>query len=179
MGCLHARVGLMLQLSLRGCACRKQRWNHSLQMHEPQVYTSAVRAVNLPPTEHPNRWHVLWQLGQSDLSNSGLSGWIHVGGWEGQCQLPPQLPQWVQIHKYYSPGTWFQQICAGGLMKTMSQDPTVNCQHTNDWGGADSQRILCETKQRGKGDTAENTGTWIFPAEEYSDARRPLGALQR
>lgn len=179
MGCLHARVGLMLQLSLRGCSCRKQRWNHSLQMHEPQVYTSVVRAVNLPPTEHPNRRHVLWQLGQSDLSNSGLSGWIHVGGWEGQCQLPPQLPQWVEIHKYYSPGPWFQQICAGGLMKTMSQDTTVNCQHTNDWGGADSQRILCETKQWGKGDTTENTGTWIFPAEEYSDARHPLGALQR
>lgn len=96
-------------------------------MHEPQVYTSAVRAVNLPPTEHPTDDMCFGSWDSLDLSNSGLSGWIHVGGWEGQCQLPPQLPQWVQIHKYYSPGTWFQQICAGGLMKTMSQDTAANC----------------------------------------------------
>lgn len=179
MGCLHARVGLMLQLSLRGCACRKQGWNRSLQMHEPQVYTSAVRAVNLPPTEHPNERHVLWQLGQSDLSNSGLSGWIHVGAREGQCQLPPQLPQWVQIHtNTIVLGPDFSRSVLVAWWKQCLKIPQPTASIPMIEGGADSQRILCEAKQRVKGDTTENTDTWIFPAEEYSDARLPLGALQ-
>ena len=63
--------------------------------------------------------------------------------------------------------------------KLCLRDTRVNCQHTYDRGGAESQqRVLCETTQQVKGDTTENTDTWIFPAEEYSGTPLPLGALQ-
>ena len=110
----------------------------SLIAAEPQVYTSAVGAVNLAPTEHPNRRCVLWQLGQSDHRNFGFSGWVHVGGL-GQVSVSC-------LHSSHSGSRCTTTIVLGpdfntsvlvAWWKQCLRDTRVNCQHTYDWGGAE------------------------------------------